>query len=664
MENLVKDLALTASLQPSEIWVDLDLGYVKGGCNLIFNPGNYAGMFELSVQDKVSLLVYGILTIKQPDGTGQFSFKVFGSAQFPPGVQLGLGFVLSGVGLALALECTLKEEAIRESAYNGSLDALLFPANPIQNAPRIINDLGRFFPPKSGCYIIGMMAKLGWGTGVPLVHAELGIFLEFGKTVRLMLAGIAHSELPNEDLPLVVLKLQVLGILNFSDKYVAIDATLKDSRLLEWSLDGDIALRSSWGDNPSFAMSCGGFYPGYRRPAGFPELSRLSVTLGTGNPRIGLLAYLATTENSVQCGAQLMFYWHKHMKIVGHIEVEGGMGFDALLSFNPFYFETVIGAWLTLKRNGDCWMEIDVQLNLNGPNNFHARGYGSVKICRIRVDVEFDEEFGNKKPELKQGVVSPKDALIRELLDRRNWSPSLPDWGGEGVLLREGDDTVNYIDPLGGLCFCQRSIPFCTNLEKYGQAAIPADETYFDLVGNGTTEPMEDFFPPGQFLKLNDEQKISSPAFDKMKSGILFSSKDIAFNASRQDREIVCENKIYKIIDMANSEGEFEQLVEMPFSSLTPTATRKAQNYLAKRIHSRAIRRRDIAMKNTVIVEEQKFALAGSEGSEDKFKSLPVAGLGAAQTTGYLNYAQARQLKLEAENKDVEIFDSSKVSII
>ena len=40
----------------------------------------------------------------------------------------------------------------------------MFPHDVVANAPRIISDLRTFFPPQEGTFLIGPMAKLGWGT--------------------------------------------------------------------------------------------------------------------------------------------------------------------------------------------------------------------------------------------------------------------------------------------------------------------------------------------------------------------------------------------------------------------------------------------------------------------------------------------------------------------
>ena len=47
------------------------------------------------------------------------------------------------------------------------------------------------------------------------------------------------------------------------------------------ALYGDMALRLSWGDNPSFALSVGGLNPHFQPPPGFPTLKRLTNLLSS-----------------------------------------------------------------------------------------------------------------------------------------------------------------------------------------------------------------------------------------------------------------------------------------------------------------------------------------------------------------------------------------------
>jgi hypothetical protein len=652
---------------PSSIGLTIDAEGVKGGGFLEIEDGNYAGVLELDIQDKVSITAIGILTTKMPDGrTDIFSLKVLGFAEFPP-IQLGWGFVLTGLGLAVAIECCMNEEALRTAVYNGSLRSILFPPDPVTNAQQIITDLNNFFPPKNDYYVFGAMVKLGWGGATPLVKADVGIFMELGGPLRIALAGIAHAELPTEDSPIIVLKLQILGILDLGDKTLAIDSSLTGSKLLSFALDGDIALRSSWGDNPRFALSAGGFYPGYRIPPGFPALRKLSITLGSGNPRIGLFLYMATTENSVQFGAALLFHWQKRIKVwfinLGLIEIDGALSFDALFQFNPFYFECKMQAWLSLKRNGKTIMGIDIRLTLTGPNNYHAIGYAKAKVLGVKVKVEFDKRFGDKKPELPQPVISPLKALKAELQEPKNWRVTSPSWGSDRIVFREDIDTENCVDPFGGIVFRQKSVPLDHDIEKFGQAAIPEEEDYFNLIAGeenlipDTEQSIEDFFAPAEFKYLNDQEKISCPPFEKMKSGLQFSSNHITAPIEYiEDKVMKYETKEYKEEEKIHKYKKIEKVL----GKLMPSVLNTAQKIVGQRVHNRLNFKPLSAKKDRITVSEQKFTIATSEAVQGRFKRAKYKKNGEEQVVENLTYAQASQMKDKIGSAESEVLDVAK----
>jgi len=54
---------------------------------------------------------------------------------------------------------------------------------------------------------------------------------------------------------------------------------------------GDLALRVSWGDNPNFVFSLGGFNPHFNTVGlDVPTLHRLTVSIGVGSIRDGDVA--------------------------------------------------------------------------------------------------------------------------------------------------------------------------------------------------------------------------------------------------------------------------------------------------------------------------------------------------------------------------------------
>ena len=59
--------------------------------------------------------------------------------------------------------------------------------------------------------------------------------------------------------------------------------TLYDSRILQFTLTGDMALRAGWGRQPQFVLAIGGFHPRFAAPPGLPALKRLGLSLADGD---------------------------------------------------------------------------------------------------------------------------------------------------------------------------------------------------------------------------------------------------------------------------------------------------------------------------------------------------------------------------------------------
>jgi hypothetical protein len=521
-------------LPPDGIGLAIDAQGVVGGGFIKAKSGNYEGILQLSVQNRFSITAIGILTTRTPEGGDTFSLKLFGMAEFSP-IQLGFGFSVSGLGVAIAIECAMDEDAIRKAVYEGSLRSLLFPPDPITNAVQIIEDLKAFFPPHDGCTVIGAMAKLGWGPGTPLVKADVGIFLELSDSVRVMLAGVAYAMLPNERSPILTLNIQLLGLLDFKKKTLAIDSSLHGSKLLDWALDGDVALRSSWGDRPGFVFSAGGFFPGYQPPADFPALDRIALTIGSGNPRIMLSSYLAVTENTVQLGAAVDFYWHKKYDLPWpcpdvHIEVDGGTGFDALVEFNPFFFTAVMYGHFGLKCNGDNLLTVRLDMTLSGPNNYHFVGTFSFEVFEFDFDVTIDEKFGRKLPEVYPPLVNPADILLAEATRDENWTFSTSEHGACGVaFVGSSSNAESLADPFTSAGFVQRALPLGVPIARIGQ--VDARDGSYDIELNDAEDldvlEVREPFALASYLELSDAEKLAAPPFESLKAGF-----EIGFGAS------------------------------------------------------------------------------------------------------------------------------------
>ena len=114
----------------------------------------------------------------------------------------------------------------------------MFPRDVVANAPRIISDLRTFFPPEQGTFLIGPMAKLGWGTPT-LVSLSLGIIIEIPGNIAIL--GVLKVALPDRGRsPLIVLQVNFVGAIEFDKKRLYFFAALFDSRILFITIDGEM----------------------------------------------------------------------------------------------------------------------------------------------------------------------------------------------------------------------------------------------------------------------------------------------------------------------------------------------------------------------------------------------------------------------------------------
>jgi hypothetical protein len=518
---------------PKGVGITIDAGAVVGGGFIAFDEtkGRYSGVLQLSLAG-ISIKAIGILDTKLPGGVPGYSFLIVVFGEFQP-IQLGFGFTLNGVGGLAGIHRSMVTAALQSGIRSHSVDHVLFPEDPIRDAPQIVSDLGTIFPPTEGRYVFGPMALIGFGTPT-FIEVELGILLEVPEPIRLVLLGQINATLPAKEAAIVELHLDVLGVLDFGKKTLAIDAVLHDSRLVAFDLCGDMALRLSWGDQPAFALSIGGFNPRFQPPPGFPALRRLTLALSTGdNPRFTLQTYLALTSNSLQFGARADLY----AEALG-FSLSGWLGFDVLVIFSPFSFIADLTAGFAIKR--DTWViaSVTLEATFSGPTPWHLWGEASFYFI-FRITVGVDITIGEERKE-ELLPADPGPALQAALSDARNWSAALPPTAFRVVSLsqRNGAGTGPLVDPVGSATVRQRVVPLNRTVTKFGEAK-PLGPGRYSLssvtVGSapaGALETVQEFFAPAQFEQLSDAERLSRPDFEKMDAGFTVASEAVTVGAA------------------------------------------------------------------------------------------------------------------------------------
>lgn len=520
---------------PTGVGLKVESPAVTGGGFLALHAetGQYAGVVELQFSDGLAIKAIGLLSTRLPDNTKGFSLLVIITAEGFRPIPLGLGFVLTGIGGLLAINRTCNEEALRAGLKNGALDHVLFPQDPIRNAPQMLSQLNTLFPPRRGNHLFGPAVRIAWGTP-PLITMELALILEFGQRLRLLVLGQISMILPKPDNDLVRIQMDAFGVLDFDQKTAALDATLHHSRLLhKFTLTGDMALRLSWGASPSFALAVGGFHPAFKAPSGFPKLERIALSLADSEDlRIRCEAYFALTSNTVQFGARAELFAKK-----AGFSIHGEIGFDVLIQFDPFSFLAEFYASVQLKRGSTNLFKVKVSGALAGPRPLHVRGKATFEIFWWDLSISFDRTLvSGERPPLPAPInVAP--LLKAALSDARNWGNQITPAERKLVTLRP-TATAGQLDlhPLGTLTVRQSVVPLDRDISRFGQTT-PSGARRFQItsVQIGTQTQLHPLpaiteqFAPAQFFELSDADKLSSPSFEPMKAGVHFGSEELAF---------------------------------------------------------------------------------------------------------------------------------------
>ncbi len=519
-----------AFLPPKGVGLSLNAGVIVGGGFLFIDTdrGEYAGALELVFADFLGLHAVGLITTKMPDGSSGFSLLIIITADFGPGIQLGFGFTLLAVGGLLGLNRTMLFQPLMDGVRTGSIESIMFPQDVVANATRIISDLRAIFPPQNGTFLIGPMAKLGWGEPT-LISLSLGIIIEIPPG-DIAILGILKLALPADDIALLVLQVNFAGALEFDKKRFYFFASLFDSHVLFITIEGEMGVLMAFGNDANFVVSVGGFHPQFNPPPlPFPSPKRIEVDIiNESYARIRCDGYFAVTTNTVQFGSHSEYFFG-----FGALNVQGHSGFDALIQFSPFHFIVSISTSFSVNIFGLGVYGIDMDFTLEGPAKWHVHGTASLSFFFFSIGIGIDFTWGDDRNTMLPPVAA-MPILSGELSKQSNWKAVLPNSSNLLVSLRQLDpsETGRVLHPVGTLHVSQRAIPLDLTLDKVGNQR-PSDANRFSLDvtsgGLSKTKTLQEPFAPAQFTNMDDAAKLSQPAFTPLDSGLELSAAGNAY---------------------------------------------------------------------------------------------------------------------------------------
>ena len=353
----------------------------------------------------------------------------------------------------------------------------------------------------------------------------------------MILLSRIELRVPDETSPVVRVNMDALGILDLGKDELSFDAVLFDSKLVDFTLSGAMALRAEWGspDHSEFVLAIGGVHPQFTPPPNFPQLQRITIDMPSGPvSKLRLAAYLAVTSNTIQLGANLDFFLG-----VSEFDVSGHLGFDALLHRDPFRFISDISGKVAITAGGDDIASVDLEGTFSGPKPYHLAGQFTVHIVFFDVGISFDYSWGGDLLALLAPAVDVADMLADRAGRRAQLGCAA---AARGVAARHGRgrSTTRAILPAHPLgrprgARAHRPARACDHaLRRIGcRAATPPSRSRRCIWATGTIphDTIQDDFAPAQFFELTDEEKLERPSFERHDAGVRVSAAPVTSGA-------------------------------------------------------------------------------------------------------------------------------------
>lgn len=529
-------------LPPTEIGISViipDVLKALGKLILDIPAGRYGGAVAISTPWFEAAAI-GVITTRDP-----WSFFISMGAIFTPAIQLGYGFMLSGVGGLFAVNRELNPPGMIAALRAGSLRAVLFPRvdKVIEHIDEILELVDTIFPVKQGSFVFGPMLMIDWGPG-PVLRAVLGVLVSLPSPLRIALIGQFGVKLPpmkdsEEVKPLIDLNMDVVGIIDFGTGIFSLDGRLYDSTLLGvFKLSGDIAFRAYFRDNPGFLLSVGGFHPSFEPPADVGPLERMTMSFeklkNEDKPEDGAIAgfalksYFALTSNTVQMGARFDFWVH----VIG-LTIDGGAGFNAILWFKPFRLEFDTNLRVSVRRGERRLMGVELDLHVTGPKPWHLWGSAGFDFFGLECHASFDVTLKVGDGDTgERDRVEVAELVRRRLADGRAWTAR--PGRVQSLVLRPAAESNAVLLTLDQSLECQvHVVPLDRKIQRFG-ADIPGDAVDrgpFSVPsvvlaaprGNIRVTPTTelDWFAPAKFEDLSHAATLTRPSFERMKGRVV-----------------------------------------------------------------------------------------------------------------------------------------------
>jgi hypothetical protein len=526
---LAFDVAGLVPNTPTGAGVALSLPIVTGAGRLTHTGDEYSGMLAVQMTP-MSVSALGTLNVR----TGAF-LVVLGAVFPPPGIQIGFGFAITGIGGIVGVSRRIDRDALTRAVQDGTAASLLFPSDPAKAARDVLPMLDRVFPPSPGTVIVGPMFQVSWGGR--LLTGSVALIVELPDPVRLSILGKILLAVPDPALPLIKLQITFFGQIDPSVPSLSFLASLTDSNIAGIPITGDMFVLVQGGSDANVVVSAGGFHPQFNRPSGVPALNRIAMSLASGPLQLRCSAYVALTSNTLQFGASA--------ELVAEIAgcgLRGHLGFDVLIQFSPFHFVAEISAAIAVEVLGETLVGIALRLSLEGPGRWRAAGSGRVDLFLFSASFDFDESWGGSDPAV---TVAPDigGILTAALLKPEAWRAYAPDPAALPVQLTQAAGAVmadgSALHPQGSLSVRQKDVPLGIDIDRFDRVPITPQrwDVSDPVLGDGRPVPQageeREQFAPAAFVTMTDDAQLGRPSFETFRAGLKLVASGIVIGEER-----------------------------------------------------------------------------------------------------------------------------------
>jgi hypothetical protein len=513
-------------LPPTGAGLSLELGPIMVGGFLDFRGGpndQYAGLLAAKLWS-LEIIAFGV---HETLPSGKNSLILVLGIRYTPGIQLGYGFAITGVGGIVGIHRRMDTDHLRERLTSGATGNILFAPDPVKSAPVILGDLDYIFPAAENIHTGGPTLQITW---LEIVRFDIGIVIEIATgdneynttgLTKIVVLGTARAEIPPESGEIIKIRQDLVGLIDFVKEVIEFDATLYDSRLIKiFLLVGDTAFRLSWGQEKYVMLSLGGFHPDFNpAPAVFPEMARLGLAYDASGSSLWLRLefYLAFTTNTLQTGGKVevgIKAWK--------FNAVGWLALDALIQFVPLKFTVMVSAGFRVRFGSMTLCGVRFSGTISGPSPLKLAG--SICIEILFFDFCWSDSFTigyGGGPPVVAAISSLRQALVPELGKPENLEAVDSDDRLVTAKPQQIQNGLTVLSPIGRVQWTQKRAPLDTLIERFETAPLASPQAVVVSSPAATGERVKDWFSPGTFTDLSESERLNRAAFERLEAGLV-----------------------------------------------------------------------------------------------------------------------------------------------